>query len=52
MRPANATLFALSGDAHMRTTIRFLEMAIGGTLLLGLGAYIVQGFAMMVHAIL
>jgi hypothetical protein len=36
----------------MRTTIKFLEMAIGGMLLLGLGAYIAQGFAMMVDAIL
>jgi hypothetical protein len=52
MRTANATLFALSGDAHMRTTIKFLEMAIGGMLLLGLGAYIVQGFAMMANAVL
>jgi hypothetical protein len=36
----------------MRTTIKFLEMAIGGMLLLGLGAYVVQGVAMMAHAIL
>jgi len=36
----------------MRTTIKFLEMTIGGMLLLGLGAYIVQGFAMMANAVL
>jgi hypothetical protein len=36
----------------MRTTIQFLEIAIGGVLLLGLGAYLVQGIAMMAHAIL
>jgi hypothetical protein len=36
----------------MRTTIQFLEMAIGGLLLLGLGAYIVQGVVMMADAIL
>ncbi len=36
----------------MRTTIQFLELAIGGLLVLGLGAYIVQGLAMMADAIL
>lgn len=36
----------------MRTTIQFLEIAIGGVLLLGLGAYIVQGLAMMAGAVL
>ena len=36
----------------MRTTIKFLEMAIGGTLLLGLGAYIVHGLVMMANAVL
>jgi hypothetical protein len=35
----------------MRTTIKFLEIAIGGMLLLGLGAYIVQGLTMMADAI-
>jgi len=36
----------------MRTTIKFLEVAIGGMLLLGLGAYIVQGAVMMANAVL
>jgi hypothetical protein len=35
----------------MRTTIKFLEMAIGGLLLLGLGAYMVQGLALMADAV-
>lgn len=35
----------------MRTTIKFLELAIGGALLLGLGAYFVQGALMMAHAV-
>jgi hypothetical protein len=36
----------------MRTTIKFLEMTIGGMLLLGLGAYVVQGAVMMADAVL
>jgi hypothetical protein len=36
----------------MRTTIKFLEMAIGGMLLLGLGAFVAQGAVMMANAVL
>ncbi len=36
----------------MRTAIIVLELAIGATLLLGLGAYVVQGALMMVNAVL
>ncbi len=36
----------------MRTTIKFLEMAIGGALLLGLGAYIVHGLVLIAGAVL
>jgi len=36
----------------MRTTIKFLEMAIGGALLIGLGAYIAHGLALMAGAVL
>ena len=36
----------------MRTTIKFLEMAIGGALLLGLGAYIAHSLVLMASAVL
>ena len=36
----------------MRTTIKFLEMAIGGALLLGFGAYVVHGVVLMAGAVL
>ena len=36
----------------MRTTIKFLEIAIGGALLLGLGAYITHGLMLMASAVL
>ena len=36
----------------MRTAIKFLEMAIGGALLLGLGAYIAHGLALMAGVVL
>jgi hypothetical protein len=50
---ANATLFAvIMGMREMRTTIKFLEMAIGGALLLGLGAYIVHGLVLIAGAVL
>lgn len=35
----------------MRTTIKFLEFAIGGALLLSLGAYVAQGLAILADAI-
>ena len=36
----------------MRATIKFLEVAIGGALLLGLGAYIAHGLVLIAGAVL
>jgi hypothetical protein len=47
MAAANANSFALPVGVRMRGAIKILELAISGSLLLGLAAYVVHGLGLI-----